>query len=215
MGYRIKVGTRSSRLALAQVDEIQTELKGISFEVVTIETKGDKDKETSLSLRENSDFFTYEIEQALLNKQVDIAIHSAKDLEDSPPPELEIIALTMSLSPFDCLVSQGNLTLDTLPNLSKVGTSSQNRKNSLIKYRNDLIIKDIRGNIDERLAQLDRGEFEAVIVAQAALMRLGYKKRISQVISSKIIKPHILQGRLAVQIRKDRDDLREIFAKIR
>lgn len=214
MSYRIKVGTRPSKLALVQVDEIQAKLKGISFEVVPIETKGDKDKETLLGLRENTDFFTYEIEQALLNGKIDVAIHSAKDLERNLPPGLEIVALTKSLSIFDCLVSKFNFTLDTLPLASRVGTSSQSRKNNLIKYRSDLIAEDIRGNIDERLSQLDKGNFEAIIVAQAALIRLGYENRISQVISPNIIAPHILQGRLAVQICQDRGDLREMLKEI-
>jgi hydroxymethylbilane synthase len=214
VSQRIKVGSRPSKLALAQVDEIQAKLKGISFKIVLIETKGDKDKKTSLSLRENTDFFTFEIEQALLDKRIDIAIHSAKDLEKNPPSELEVIALTKSLSIFDCLASKFDFTLDTLPKASRVGTSSQSRKDSLLKYRSDLIVKDIRGNIDERLSQLDKGNFEAIIVAQVALMRLGYENRISQVISPNIITPHVLQGRLAVQIRQDRSDLREIFKEI-
>jgi len=145
---------------------------------------------------------------------IDVAIHSAKDLEENIPEELFIVAMTRTLSPHDCLVARHNQTLDSLPSGSKIGTSSKARKEGVLKYRGDLVIKDIRGDVDDRLAQLDRGDFDAIIVADAALIRLGLKKRISQFIPEEIVKPHPLQGKLAVQIRKDRDDLKGIFRRL-
>ncbi|MBU4312634.1 MAG: hydroxymethylbilane synthase [Candidatus Omnitrophica bacterium] len=207
----IKVGTRPSSLALKQVEEIRRLLPGIRFDVVTIKTKGDKDKVTPLSSQENTDFFTHEIEKALLNGEIDAAIHSAKDLEENTPEELILAAVTKSISRSDSLVARENLTLDTLPTGSRIGTSSKNRRLGVSKYRKDLVTLDIRGNIDERLTQLDKGYFDAIIIAHAALIRLGYGNRISQIIPYSIIEPHPLQGRLAIQIRRDRHDLFEIF----
>ncbi len=214
MKTHIKVGARPSLLALKQVKEIQRLLPELKFDVIPIETKGDKDKTRALRLEENTDFFTYEIERALLDRHIDVAVHSAKDLEENMPRDLTIAAMTKSISRYDCLVSRGNFTLDTLPTGSIVGTSSENRKSWVSCYRSDLVTLDIRGNIDERLAQLDKGYFDAVIIAHAALLRLGYENRISQIIPLDVIQPHPLQGRLAAQVRKDRKDLVGIFRRI-
>lgn len=214
MSLQIRVGIRPSQLALRQAEEIKQCFKNISFDLVMIKTKGDKDKTTSLTLRENSSFFTYEIEEALLSKEIDLAIHSAKDLENDTPQELIIAATTKSINEFDCLVSSQNFTLETLPANSRIGTSSANRRKGIINYRKDLVCKDIRGNIEERLAQLYRGDFDAIVVAHAALLRLGLEALISQVIPFEIIKPHPLQGRLAIQTLRERGDLVKIFGEI-
>jgi len=214
MRKTVKVGTRPSPLALKQVEEVRARLPQLQIEGVPIETRGDKDKASPLSDKENSDFFTREIEQALLNGSIDAAIHSAKDLEEEIPQGLVIAAITSSISPFECLVSRGNLTLEKLSPLARVGTSSQKRKQVLANFRPDLIVKDIRGNIDERLKQLDDGKFDAIIIAHAALIRLGLEHRIAEIISKEIMEPHPLQGRLAIQIREDRDDLAVIFRSL-
>ena len=214
MSLRIRAGTRPSLLALRQVEEIKRCFKDISFDPVTIKTKGDRDKITSLTSRENSNFFTDELQGALLNREIDIAIHSAKDLEEDIPPELIIAATTKSINEFDCLVSRQNFTLDALPVNSRIGTSSINRRKGIMNYRKDLVCKDIRGNIEERLAQLERGDFDAVVVAYAALIRLGLEASISQIIPFEIIKPHPLQGRLAIQVLRERKDLVKIFGEI-
>ena len=215
MAIRIKVGVRPSPLSLAQVEEIKSKLGDIALEVVTIKTKGDKDKITPLILQENSDFFTYEIEQALIKREIDIAIYSAKDLEEKIPLELEIVAISESISPFDCLVSANrNSTLDTLRKMSSVGVSSKNRQKAIASYRSDLKIKSIRGDVDERIKQLDSGDFDAIIVAHAALIRLGLENRISEIIPFDIIKPHPLQGKLAIQSLRKRADLFKIFRGI-
>jgi len=214
MNLHIRAGTRPSSLALRQAEEIKQRFKDISFDLVRIKTKGDKDKITSLTLEENSNFFTYELQEALLNKEIDMAIHSAKDLEEDMPPELIIAATTKSINEFDCLVSRGNFTLDTLPVNSRIGTSSINRRKGITNYRKDLVCKDIRGNIEERLAQLDRGNFDAIIVAYAALIRLGLEALKLQIIPFEIIKPHPLQGRLAIQVLRERKDLVNIFKEL-
>lgn len=210
----LKVGSRPSQLALRQVEEIASLLPGLKFEVIPIATKGDKDKNTPLVFKEGSNFFSYEIEQALLSGEIDLAVHSAKDLEEDIPRELTIALMTKSISPFDCLVSKDRQTLSGLAAGSLIGTSSKNRSEAILKFRGDLIIKDIRGNIEERLEQLDQGKFDAIIVAQAALIRLGLTERISQIIPLSIIKPHPLQGKLAIQLRRNRKDLLDLFRSV-
>ncbi len=210
----LKVGTRPSRLALKQVEEVRGKLPYLEFDTIVIKTKGDKDKITPLTSVENTDFFTHEIEQALLKGEIDVAVHSAKDLEEELPEELKIAAMTKSVSQLDCLVSTEGYTLETLPEGATIGTSSKNRKEGIRMFREDLITKDIRGNVDDRLEQLDRHEYDAIIVAQAALIRLGFLDRPTHVIPTSIIKPHPLQGRLAIEVRKDRQDLIEIFKGI-
>ncbi|MFH1046403.1 MAG: hydroxymethylbilane synthase [Candidatus Omnitrophota bacterium] len=214
MSKVIRIGTRPSPLAAKQAEEIARRIPQFRVKIVFIETKGDQDKTTPLFGRENSDFFTAEIEAALLSGKIDAAVHSAKDLESDMPQGLIIAALTRSLSPFECLVSRGNLSLEELPRASRLGTSSLKRKEAILRFRNDLAVEGIRGNIEQRLAQLDSGRYDAVIIAHAALIRLGYEQRIAQIIPRKIIEPHPLQGRLAVQIRRDRYDLLDIFRSL-
>jgi len=210
----IKAGIRPSLLAFKQAEEVQRSLPDIKLDIVIIETSGDKDKITPLAGLENSDLFTAEIEQALLQGRVDAGIHSAKDLEINILKELTIAALTASISPYESLVSRDNLALDKLPAGSRVATSSIARRNSLLRFRNDLVVVPVRGNIDERLSQLDQGKFDALIVAYAALLRLGIQKRAAQIIPKEIMPPHPLQGRLAVQIRKDRKELFDILRSL-
>jgi hydroxymethylbilane synthase len=207
----IRIGTRPSPLAVKQAEEIISLLPAGNFEIVKIETSGDKDKITSLSHAEGSDFFTREIEDALLSGEIDAAVHSAKDIEENIPEALAIAATTPSVSPYECLVSRNGLSLAGLPEDAVVGTSSRARKEALKAFRPDLKVKDIRGDIGERLKQLDEGIFDAIIVAHAALIRLALEDRIAEIISEKIMRPHPLQGRLAVQIRADRKDLANIF----
>ncbi|MCK9554346.1 hydroxymethylbilane synthase [bacterium] len=212
--HTYKAGTRPSPLALKQVEEIQKRLPSISLETAVIRTRGDKDKVSSLWNEQETDFFTREIESALLGKSIDIAIHSAKDIEIDMPAGLVIAAITSSISPFECLVSRDNFSLRNLKSGAIVGTSSRKRKVALTGFRPDLVVKDIRGNIDERLKQLDDGRFDAIIVAHAALIRLNLEHRITKIIPKEIMEPHPLQGCLAVQIRSDRQDLLSIFRSI-
>lgn len=203
---RLRVGTRPSPLAIKQAEEIILSLQAPA-EIISINTSGDKDKITPIRETEGSDFFTKELEQALLNNEIDIAVHSAKDLEGQLPPQIITAGLTKSLSPYECLISVGNLKLSELPASSVIGTSSAKRQEAIKRFRPDLVTKDIRGNIEERIKQLDEGLYDAIIVAHAALLRLGYQDRIAEIISPEVIAPHPLQGRLAVQIKRDRHDL--------
>jgi hydroxymethylbilane synthase len=204
---RLKLGTRPSPLALKQVEEAIEifRSRGMTdeIEVVRIVSEGDVDKITPLSGRERSDLFTGALEDALISEKIDMAVHSAKDLEDDPPAELVVALTTASISIFETLISRGRYTIDTLPPGSVIGTSSAKRKENILSYRPDLKCRDIRGNIGERIAQLDSGEYDAIIVAHAALIRLGLEERISQILPADKFKPHPLQGILAIQVRRE------------
>jgi len=171
--------------------------------VVPIHSDGDLDKVTPLPSLEGKDFFTGRLESALRDHRIDFAIHSAKDLEDNIPSDLSVVVLTPSISSYECLVTRENYQLATLPQGSVVGTSSRRRADSIRSYRRDLVVKNIRGTIEERLAQLDQGDYDALIMAEAALLRLGLQQRIAEVFSVETMPPHPLQGRLAIQMRGD------------
>ena len=213
-----RVGTRTSSLALRQVDEVIGRLREfypeIKIETVGIDTYGDKDKITPISEMEGTDFFTREIEGALLKGEIDLAVHSAKDLPDKISEGLYLAAITKSIDPYEALVSKNNLKLYELPYEAEIGTSSQRRKTQLKAYRNDFKMVDIRGNIQERLHRLDQGDLEAVIVAACALVRLGLEERITERISFKILKPHPWQGSLAIETREEDTDLIKLLSKI-
>jgi hydroxymethylbilane synthase len=201
-------------LALRQVEEIQGSMPGLELSIVPIDTQGDKDKLTPLSEVEESDFFTREIEQALLAKEIDLAVHSAKDLPGVIPQGLVIAAITASISPYESLVSRDNLTLEGLSSGSRIATSSLKRKEAIKRFRNDLVTVDIRGNIEERLSQLDQGYFAALILAHAALLRLDLQQRVSQIIPLEIIPAHPLQGSLAIEVRSEDEDLQQLFSAL-
>lgn len=215
MAKTYKVGTRTSPLALKQVDEVIGYLKefcsDIKIEIVGINTYGDRDKITPISDVEGTDFFTREIEEALLEGEVDFAVHSAKDLPERIAEGLTIVAITESIDPYDALVSKENLKISELKQGAKIGASSQRRKTQLKKYRPDFQIADIRGNIQERLAKLDSNGLDAIIVASCALVRLGLEHRITQRIPFEILKPHPLQGSLAIEVKEDNQELKDLL----
>ncbi|MDP2940285.1 MAG: hydroxymethylbilane synthase [Candidatus Omnitrophota bacterium] len=215
MAENYKVGTRISHLALKQVEETLVTLRkfypDFKAEVVGIETYGDKDKMTPISEIEGTDFFTREIDQALLDGKIDFAVHSAKDLPGDIPDGLYVVAITKAIYPHDALVSKHNLRLDELRKGAKVGASSLRRKTQLKKYREDFQIVDIRGTIEERLWILDTNGLDAIIVAECALARLGLKNRIIQRIPFEILKPNPLQGALAVLVRQDNQKLKDLL----
>lgn len=185
----------------------------IRFEVKTYNTSGDMDRKTPISEIEGGDFFTNTIEKGLLNGEIDIAVHSAKDLPDTIDERLIICVMTESIDPYDVLVSKKNLKLDKLPYGAKIGTSSLRRKGQLKKFRCDFQIVDIRGNIEERLVKLDRSDLDGIVIAAAGLIRLGLENRITERIPFEILRPHPLQGRLAIEARKDNEDIIEVFQR--
>ena len=216
MGKKYRVGTRKSPLALKQVEEVLRGLKkfypSIKIEIVGIDPYGDKDKVTPISDIEGTDFFTREIDDSLLKGEINFSVHSAKDLPDNLRKGLIIAAITESIDPYDVLVSKSGLALDKLPSGTKVGTSSMRRKTQLREYRSDFEIVDIRGNIEERLYRLDNSDLDAIVTAAAGLVRLGLENRITQRIPFEILRPHPLQGALAIIVREDDSNLRKMLA---
>lgn len=213
-----RAGTRTSALALKQVEEAFGMLKkfypGIGLEVVGIDTYGDRDKVTPISEIEGTDFFTREIDEALLRHEIDFAIHSAKDLANELRDGLVIAAITDPIDIFDALVSKSGLTLDKLPEGARIGTSSLRRKTQLKAYRKDFEIVDIRGNIEERLRELDNRDLDAIVIAACGLIRLGLSHRITQKIPIEVLKPHPLQGSLAIVAKKNNTELLRLLSII-
>lgn len=212
----ISIGTRGSPLALKQVDEVITLFKEahseLNFDIIKIETVGDKNKTKPLEKLEGTDFFTREIEKALLNGDIDLAVHSAKDMPDRLPPGLGIAAILKSIDPYDVLVSKNNLKLEELPLGAKIGTSSLRRKSQLRAFREDFQIFDLRGNIEERLKKLKESNLDAIVIAAAGLIRLGLENKITQKLSVDILKPHPLQGCLAIEIRTSDTEIKNLVA---
>lgn len=196
----IRVISRDSTLALKQVDEVFSQLENLNYDLVTIKSLGDKNKQICLLDNPETDIFTRELDLAILNQQADIAIHSAKDLPFPLPEGLDIICLLSSADKSDSLVSTNNTTLENLPSGAKIGTSSPSRRKQLLDIRPDLEIISIRGTIEERIAQIDDGTIDALIVATCALERLGLKDKITEILP---FETHPLQGNLAIVAHKN------------
>lgn len=208
----IKAAARSSPLSRKQVEEIQAAVRcfhpDLSFDIKWVETTGDRDKITSLRTIEKSDFFTREIDQMVQSGDVRIAIHSAKDLPDPMPQDLKIFALTRGIDARDMLVMRDGVTIDSLPPRATVATSSQRREESVLQIRHDLSFVDLRGTIEERLALLDQNKVDAVVVAEAALIRLGLTNRNRFPLPGPTAQ---WQGRLAVVGRREDTEMISLF----
>jgi uroporphyrinogen III methyltransferase/synthase len=208
---KVRVIARDSRLSKIQVQEALAHYPDVKGEVKYLPSFGDKRKNISLLTGEApSDIFTRELDEALLNEKADIAVHSAKDLPYPLPAGLKVIALLAASDTTDSLVSNNHLRLEELPAGSVVGTSSPLRKRELEQLRPDLVVKGIRGCIEERIAQVHRGDYDAVIVATCALNRLELRDEIAEVLP---FDTHPLQGYLAITARADREDLPPLFEK--
>lgn len=199
----LRVASRASTLALLQVREFFRAFPGLQYEIISQPAWGDQRKDISLLDNPPADLFTREQDELVLRGEADIAIHSAKDMPFPLPEGLELLALTEAFDATDSLVSTGNKTLNELPAGARVATSSPTRKAELLALRPDLEVAGIRGTIEERIAQIDAGEYDALIVASCALQRLGLTHRIAEVLP---FRTHPLQGCLAV-VGKKRNQL--------
>ncbi len=213
MNLPLRIGSRSSPLAIVQVDEVIAALKAaggnVAFEHKTFETAGDKDKTTPLTSNPGDYFFTDAIDQSLLKDEIDIAVHSAKDLPKHLPEGLEIIALTEILDDKDAWV--GSYAWNALPKEARVGTSSQLRQSQVLSMRPDLTIVDIRGTINERLQLVKDGKVGGVIVAACALKRLKLAHEIKDILPWEGM---ALQGQLAVVAKAHDYHLKNLFKAI-
>jgi len=176
---------------------------GIKIELVPIQTKGDRVLDAPLAKVDSKGIFTREIEQALLSGAVDLAVHSLKDLPTTLPAGLMIGAVCEREDPLDCLVTKGARSLAELPAEAVVATGSPRRKAQLLHLRPDLRIVDLRGNVGTRLRKLDESDWDAIVLAKAGLVRLGFENRISCVLGRKEMLPAVCQGALGIEIRQE------------
>ncbi|MHB0938207.1 MAG: hydroxymethylbilane synthase [Armatimonadota bacterium] len=201
----IRLGTRGSKLATTQSGGIAEQLRalGCSVEMVIIKTTGDRFPERPVDQFSGKGVFVAEIEQALLRGEVDLAVHSLKDLPGEMTPGLALAATPVREDPRDALIGRAAPTLATLPSGARVGTSSLRRRAQLLALRSDLEMLEMRGNVDTRLRKLDEGQYDAICLAAAGLRRLGLAERITEYFDTKDVLPAAGQGSLALQTRED------------
>jgi len=207
------VGTRGSRLALCQTEIVLESLRPthppVQFEVCPVRTAGDRSR-ASLSRIGGRGVFVIELERALLAGDIDIAVHSLKDLPSLETPGLTIAAVGQREDPRDAIVARSGLTLTELPSDAVVGTGSPRRAAQLLALRPGLRIADIRGNVDTRIRKVQDGEYDAVVLAGAALARLGWLDRATELLSLDVMLPAVGQGALAVQVRSNDAEAMEL-----
>jgi len=216
MAQAVRIGTRASGLALAQTGWVAEQLRALGHEVTieTISTRGDDRRDVPLNTLGGDGVFVRELERALRDGRIDLAVHSLKDLPTAPSPGLEIACVPERASPFDAFVGRADESLATLPPGAIVGTSSIRRVVQVRAIRPDLDVRPVRGNVDTRLRKLDGGEYRCLVLAAAGLGRLGLGHRITAVLSPPDFWPAVGQGALALQIRADDDGLRQAVAPL-
>ncbi len=215
MKKNIRIGTRGSKLALWQANWVKSQIKKnftkAQVEIIKIKTTGDKILDRPLAMVGGKGLFVKEIEKELFDNGIDLAVHSMKDMPGDMPEGLCIGAIPVRENPFDVLISRKNFCLDELEAGSKIGTSSLRRSSQIRHIRPDLEIVSIRGNLDTRLAKLDSGEFDAILLAAAGIIRLGLKDRITQYLDEDLMLPAVGQGALCIQTRQDDKDIQPIL----
>jgi hydroxymethylbilane synthase len=199
----LRIGSRGSQLALWQADHIAGLLRtlGHAVQIEVIKTTGDKITDVALSKVGTKGMFTKEIEEALAENRVDLAVHSLKDLPTGLTSDFEIAAITSREDPRDVFCSVKFSSIETLPQQANVGSSSLRRQAQLKALRPDLQIHPLRGNVDTRLRKLEAGDYDAIILAAAGLKRLGKTQLVRQVIPTDVMTPAAGQGALAIEIR--------------
>lgn len=209
----IRIGTRRSRLALEQASRLTQELNAagmdLDAEIVEVRTHGDSisERHPTGGFEVTDGQFTAELERAVLRGEVDVAVHSYKDLPTAMSPNTAIAAVLPRADARDCLLSRAGGGLERLPSGAAVGTSSVRRALQLLMARPDLVMRPIRGNVETRIARMQRGEYDAVVLAAAGMHRLGISVPAEAYLSYEQMLPAPAQGALAVQVHADRDDL--------
>ena len=215
---QIRIGTRSSPLALWQANWIKSQLEELSgdlkVDLIHIKTSGDKIKDAPLAKIGGKGLFVKEIEEQLIREEIDIAVHSMKDMPVNLPTGLCIAAITKREDPHDALISRDNIKLKDLPLGAKVGTGSLRRQTQLMNYRPDLKIIPMRGNIDTRIKKLETENLDAIILATAGLRRMGWQERITETIDSDILLPAIGQGAVGIEARHHALDILEFIVQL-
>jgi len=215
---KIRLGTRGSKLALWQADcvagEIHKILPDLDIEIVVIKTIGDKILDVALSKIGDKGLFTREIENALLAEDIDLAVHSMKDLPSILAPDLTLGAVLKRENPQDVLISHKNYTISSLPRHGVVGTSSLRRIAQLKALRPDLRMVDLRGNVETRIKKMEEQDLDGIILAYAGVKRLGFTGQISEVISKDLLLPAVGQGAIAIELRAGDSETHKVIAPI-
>ena len=218
MSEKFVIGSRGSDLALWQANYVKTSLENLfpedQFEIKIIYTTGDRVIDTALSKIGDKGLFTKEIEAALLDGSIDMAVHSLKDLQTEQPDGLVIGTVCERETPNDIFISKSGGEIDVLPRGARVATGSLRRRSQLLHYRPDLNIEEIRGNVPTRLRKFDESDLDGMILAYAGVYRLGLGERVSQLIPFEIMLPAVGQGAVAIEIRSDDQRTAAAVAKL-
>ena len=209
---KVRIGTRKSKLALWQANYVKEFLErtwNVEVELVKITTTGDKITDVPLAKIGGKGLFVKEIEKALMDGEIDLAVHSLKDVPMVLPKGLTLGAITKREFPYDVLISNSGRKLRELPEGSKVGTSSLRRQVQIKKLRRDLKVEVLRGNVDTRMKKLKDGLYDAIILAYAGVKRMGYESEITEVLDYFI--PAVGQGSLAIEIREDDERIKNLI----
>lgn len=213
---RVRIGSRGSTLAMAQSTWVRQRLMGfhpgLDIDILVIKTSGDRFVDRPIANVGGKGVFTKEIEEALLAKQIDIAVHSMKDLPTELAPGLVVAAVPEREDARDVLVTRKPQTLSELPAGARVGTGSLRRRAQLLHQRRDIDVAPIRGNVDTRLKKLDDGEVDALIMAAAGLKRIGRAERIGEYLPDTVCVSAVAQGALAIEAREEDASTRELLA---
>lgn len=218
MNRKVRIGTRGSVLAVTQAEHVATALRqrhaGLQPVLVKIKTSGDRFANIPLSRVGGKGLFIKEIEEALQENQVDVAVHSMKDVPTEIASDLTIAAILEREDPSDVLISRNGSSLDGLPAGARIGTSSLRRQAQLLRYRPDLTVVPLRGNLDTRLRKLGSAGLDAVVVAAAGVHRLGRQAEITEILSADVCLPAIGQGALGVETRGEDRRMHELVGAL-
>lgn len=214
----LRIASRESALAMWQSEHIKARLEklhpGLKVEIIGMTTKGDQILDVPLAKVGGKGLFVKELEVSLLNQESDIAVHSMKDVPMEFPASLELAVICERHSPFDAFVSNAYENLDALPEGAVVGTSSLRRQSQISAARPDLHIKTLRGNVNTRLAKLDAGEYDAIILADSGLKRLGFDERVRYALPADLSLPAVGQGALGIECRSEDEAIKALIAPL-
>jgi hydroxymethylbilane synthase len=213
----LRIGSRGSILARWQAEFVRKQLfqkTGVEAEIVIIKTSGDKMQQAPLTQIGGKGIFIKELEEALLDETVDLAVHSVKDIPTDTPGRLHFPAVCRRDDVRDCVVSHSGTGLAQLRQGARVGTSSLRRQAQLRHHRPDLDIRDLRGNVDTRLRKVSSGEYDAIVLSKAGLDRLGWSQKITEALSTEISLPAVGQGAIAIESRVKDQETSEVLEKL-
>ncbi len=214
----IRIGTRGSPLAVWQAEWVRSRLLALhpqyKAELVKIKTTGDKITDVPLARVGGKGLFVKEIETALLDGRIDLAVHSMKDMPAEIPPGLSIGAVPKRENPLDVLISRNGHAFEDLPKEARLGSSSLRRGAQVLHLRPDVTVHPLRGNLDTRIRKLETEDLDAIIVAAAGVKRLGFEARITEYLPEQIMLPAIGQGALTIEMREDDESTRRLIAPL-